>query len=198
MEFLFDTTNIITTYGYIGIFIIIFLESGIFFLLPGDSLIFTAGLMAPVVHFNIVWLTFLVFISAFTGGLVGYYIGTKIEHLRTYNFFRKILKQEHIDKTHAFFEKHGLSSMILSRFMPVIRTFLPIVAGIARMKYSDFLKYSFLGALIWSTSFTLGGYYLGRIFPQLEHYLIYVISIIVILSILPGIIHLVREKYKSR
>ncbi|MFA5999801.1 MAG: DedA family protein [Candidatus Paceibacterota bacterium] len=198
MHALFDTTQIITTYGYIGIFIVVFLESGIFFLLPGDSLIFTAGLMAPVVHFNIVLLTLLVFLSAFLGGIVGYYIGTKIEHLRTYAFFRRILKQEHIDKAHAFFEKHGLSSMILSRFMPVVRTFLPIVAGIARMKYADFLKYSFFGALIWSTSFTLGGYYLGKIFPQLEYYLIYVISIIVILSILPGVIHLIREKYKSR
>jgi membrane-associated protein len=151
-----------------------------------------------VVHFNIVFLTFFVFLSAFLGGIVGYYIGEKIEHLRTYAFLRKILKQEHIDKAHVFFEKYGLSSMILSRFMPVVRTFLPIVAGIARMKYSDFLKYSFLGALIWSTSFTLGGYYLGKIFPQLEYYLIYVISVIVILSILPGVIHLWREKRKSQ
>ncbi len=198
MFHLFDVNNLITTYGYWGIFVVIFLESGIFFLLPGDSLIFTAGLLAPVLHFNIVWLTFLVFLSAFTGGLVGYYIGTKIEHLRTYSFFRKILKQEHLDKAHEFFEKHGLSSMILSRFMPVVRTFLPIVAGMARMKYSDFLKYGALGAFIWSVSFTLGGYYLGKIFPQLEYYLIYVISAIVILSILPGVIHLWREKRKTQ
>ena len=198
MNALFDTTQIITTYGYLGIFVVVFLESGIFFLLPGDSLIFTAGLMAPIVHFNIILLTFLVFLSAFTGGLVGYYIGTKIEHLRTYSFFRKILKQEYIDEAHLFFEKHGLSSMILSRFMPVVRTFLPIVAGIARMKYSDFLKYGALGAFVWSVSFTLGGYYLGKIFPQLEFYLVYVISIIVVLSILPGIIHLWRRKQNSQ
>lgn len=198
MTHLFDTVNIITTYGYLGIFIIVFLESGVFFLLPGDSLIFTAGLLAPTLGFNVVFLTFLVFFSAFTGGIAGYYIGERIDYLRKYKFFQKFIKQEHIDKAHLFFEKYGLSSMILSRFLPVVRTFLPIFAGIARMKYSDFIKYSFLGALIWSMFFVLGGYFLGQIFPKLQEYLLIVVSVIVLLSISPGIYHLIRAKYKSR
>src|SRR3989338_3691437 len=153
MPQLFDITNIITTYGQLGIFIIIFLESGIFFPLPGDSLIFTAGLLAPILNFNIIFLTLLVFVAAFGGGIVGYYIGIKLEHLKRYAFFRKIFKQEYIDGAHNFLEKHGLSAMILSRFVPIIRTFLPIVAGIAHMEYSSFIRYSFLGAFIWSLAF---------------------------------------------
>jgi len=194
MPQLFDITNIITNYGQLGIFIIVFLESGIFFPLPGDSLIFTAGLLAPVLHFNIIFLTSLVFVAAFGGGIVGYYIGTKLELLKRHAFFTKIFKQEYIDEAHDFLEKHGLSAMILSRFVPIVRTFLPIVAGIAHMKYSSFIRYSFFGALIWSISFVLSGYYLGQIFPQIHDYLIYVILLVIFLSILPGIIHYFRRK----
>lgn len=194
MAHFFDITYLITHYGYLGILVIVFLESGIFFPLPGDSLIFTAGLLAPVLGFNIIFLTLLVFLAAFSGGLVGYYLGTKIEHLHRYAFFRKILKKERIDKAHIFFQKYGLSAMILSRFIPVARTFTPIVAGIADMKYSDFVNYSFLGSLIWSAVFTLSGYFLGRVFPQMLDYLLYVIIIVVFLSILPLIFHLFEQK----
>ena len=194
MPHLFDVTQLITTYGQLGIFIIVFLESGIFFPLPGDSLIFTAGLLAPVFHFNIIFLTLLVFVAAFGGGVVGYYIGTKLEQLKHFIFFRKIFKQEYINEAHNFLEKHGLSAMILSRFVPIVRTFLPIVAGIAHMEYSSFIRYSFLGAFIWSLVFVLSGYYLGQIFPQIHDYLIYVILLVIFLSILPGIVHYFRRK----
>lgn len=197
MLHLFDVTNLIATYGYVGIFITIFLESGIFFPLPGDSLIFTAGLLAPMFGFNIVGLTLLVFIAAFTGGLVGYYIGTKLEHLHQYKYFRKIIKREHLDKAHSFFEKHGLSSILLSRFVPIVRTFLPIVAGMARMKYSSFLRFSLLGSFVWSAVFVLGGYFLGRVFPYLQDYLLYVVTIVVILSILPGVYEYWRAKRRA-
>ncbi|MFA6520318.1 MAG: DedA family protein [Candidatus Paceibacterota bacterium] len=191
---IFNITEIITTYGYVGILVIVFLESGIFFPLPGDSLIFTAGLLAPILNYNVFLLTLLIFIAAFTGGVVGYYIGTKLDFLYRYEFCRKILKKKYMDDAHAFLEKHGLFAMILSRFIPVVRTFLPIVAGMVRMKYSDFLRYSFIGAFVWSTSFTLGGYYLGKSFPQIKDYLLLVIVIIVIISILPGVYHYFHSK----
>jgi membrane-associated protein len=197
MAELFNLTYLITTYGYAGIFLIVFLESGIFFPLPGDSLIFTAGLMAPVLGFNIVFLAILVFVAAFTGGLAGYYIGTKLDFLYQYKFFRKIFKKKYTDEAHAFLEKHGLLALILSRFIPVVRTFLPIVAGMVRMDYKDFVRYSLLGSAVWSATFVFGGYFLGRSFPELEHYLVYVITIIVFLSILPGIIHFLRAKRKK-
>ena len=196
MTNLFNIPHIIITYGYLGILIIVFLESGIFFPLPGDSLIFTAGLLAPMLHFNIVLLTLFIFLSAFLGGLVGYYIGTKIEYLYRYAFFRKILRREYIDNAHVFFEKHGLSAILLSRFIPVVRTFMPIVAGMAKMKYSEFVRYSLLGSFIWSVVFTLGGYFLGQSFPQIQNYLLYVIIIIVVLSILPGIFEIIRKRKK--
>ena len=189
MLHLFDVTYLISTYGYAGIFLIVFFESGIFFPLPGDSLIFTAGLLAPLFGFNVMFLTFLIFFAAFVGGLAGYYIGHKIEYLHRFTFFRKILKKEYIDKAHAFFEKHGLSSLLLSRFIPVVRTFLPIVAGIAHMKYSSFVRYSLLGSFVWSAAFVLGAYFLGRAFPKLENYLLLVVTTIVFLSILPGFYH---------
>lgn len=194
MTSFFDVHYLISTYGYIGIFVIVFLESGIFFPLPGDSLIFTAGLLAPVLHFNIIFLALLVFLAAFLGGIVGYYIGTKLDFLYRYPFFRKTFKKKYTDEAHAFLERHGLSAMVLSRFMPVIRTFLPIVAGMVRMKYSDFLKFSFLGALIWSIAFVLGGYFLGQTFPQLDNYLVLVITIIVLLSFFPAVIHFLNAK----
>src|SRR5260221_8204097 len=111
MNQLLDIHYLLITYGYLGILIIVFLESGIFFPLPGDSLIFTAGLLAPMLHFNIVFLIFLVFLAAFLGGIAGYYIGTKLEFLYHYSFFRKVLKKKYIDHAQAFFQKHGFRAM---------------------------------------------------------------------------------------
>lgn len=197
MHNLFDLTYLITNYGYIGILIIVFLESGVFFPLPGDSLLFTAGLLAPTLGFNVALLAFLVFLAAFFGGIVGYYIGTKLDFLHQYSFFRKIFKKKYTDDAHKFLEKHGLSAMLLSRFIPVVRTFLPIVAGMVRMNYFDFLKYSLLGSAVWSTTFIFGGYFLGRSFPQIQNYLLYVIIIIVLLSILPGLKHFLKKRKKE-
>lgn len=194
MNHLFDLTYLITHYGYIGILVIVFLESGVFFPLPGDSLLFTAGLLAPKLGFSIFILVILVWMAAFLGGIVGYYIGTKLDFLYQYPFFKKIFKKKYTDDAHKFLEKHGLSAMILSRFIPVVRTFLPIVAGMVKMKYSDFINYSLIGSFIWSASFIFGGYFLGQSFPQIQNYLPYVIVIIVLLSILPGLMHLVKSK----
>ena len=194
MENLFNLTYLITHFGYIGILVIVFLESGVFFPLPGDSLLFTAGLLAPKLGYNIFLLVILVWMAAFLGGVVGYYIGTKLDFLYKYPFFRKIFKKKYTDEAHVFLEKHGLSSMILSRFIPVVRTFLPIVAGMVRMKYSDFINYSLIGSFIWSAAFIFAGYFLGEVFPQIQNYLPYVIVIIVLLSILPGLKHLVKSK----
>ncbi len=194
MEHIFDLTYLVTQYGYIGILIIVFLESGVFFPLPGDSLLFTAGLLAPKLGYNVFLLVIAVWIFAFLGGVVGYYIGTKLDFLYKYSFFRKIFKKKYTDEAHKFLEKHGLSAMILSRFIPVVRTFLPIVAGMVRMKYSDFINYSLIGSFVWSATFIFGGYFLGKVFPQIQNYLHFVVIIIVLLSILPGLKHLVKSK----
>lgn len=194
---LFDITHIITTYGYLGIFIIVFLESGIFFALPGDTLLFTAGLLVSVLNLNIFILIALIFIATFLGGIIGYEIGINLERLKEFSFFRKILKKEYIDSTHKFFDKHGKFTIIFSRFIVIARTFVPIVAGIAHMQYSSFIKYSFIGSLLWSTSVTLLGYFLGQIFPHIKDYMSLIIILIVIGSILPIIFEIIEERKKS-
>ncbi len=194
MNHLFDIPYLVTHFGYIGIIIIVFLESGVFFPLPGDSLIFTAGLLAPRMGFSIITLVIIIFLAAFLGGMVGYYIGTKLDFLYKYPLFKRIFKKKYTDEAHIFLEKHGLSAMIMGRFVPVVRTFLPIVAGMVRMNYSKFLRYNALGAFVWSAVFVLGGYFLGRSFPQIQHYMLYVVIIIVLLSLVPGLGHLVKKK----
>ncbi len=185
MTQIFDIPHIISTYGYVGIFIIVFFESGIFFALPGDSLLFTAGLLASVLSLDIAFLIPLIFVSTFLGGIVGYEIGVNLERLRKFSFFRRIFKDTYIEKTHEFFDKHGSFTVIFSRFVPIVRTFVPIVAGIVRMRYGVFIKYSLISSFLWSTTVTLLGYFLGQIFPHIKNYMSWIIILIIIASILP-------------
>src|SRR3989338_8558057 len=189
MTQLFDVSSIITTYGYLGIFIIVFLESGIFFALPGDSLLFTAGLFASTFGLNIYFLIPIIFFSTFLGGIIGYEIGVNLEKLRNFTFFRKILKKEHIEKANKFFNEHGKFAITFSRF-------IPIVAGVAHMKYSLFMKYSIIGSLLWSTTVTLLGYFLGQVFPHLKNYLSWILILIVFISIIPVVFEITEERKK--
>ena len=135
MLHIFDIPYVLETYGYVGIFVIVFLESGILFTLPGDSLLFTAGLMVALLDLRLHILIPLIFIATFLGGVLGYEVGVNLEKLHNYSFFRKILKRENIDKTHKFFDKYGKFTVIISRFVPLGRTLVPIVAGIALLHY---------------------------------------------------------------
>jgi membrane-associated protein len=194
MTHFFDITYFITNYGYFGIFIIIFLESGLFFALPGDSLLFTAGLLATVFGFNLPLLIIIICLATFLGGLAGYEIGTYLEKLRKFSFFRLILKQEHIDKAHRFFAKYGKFAIICSRFVPIIRTFTPIVAGIARVPYRFFIKYNLISSILWSTLITLVGYFLGRVFPIITNYLWVVTILVVLISLIPILVQMAKKK----
>jgi membrane-associated protein len=198
MTHLFDITYLITTYGYLGIFIIVFLESGILFALPGDSLLFTAGLFASVYSFNLFFLIMLISVATFFGGAVGYEIGVYLEKLKKFSFFKVILKQEHIDKAHKFFNKYGKVAIVFSRFVPIVRTFTPIVAGIARVPYKFFTKYSLIGSILWSTIVTLVGYFLGRAFPIIKDYLWVIAVLVVLVSLLPIIFEIMRNRKKGK
>jgi len=191
---LFNIEYLLTTYGYIGIFIIVFLESGIFFALPGDSLLFTAGLLATGAGLSLPVLVPIIFVATLLGGFAGYIIGMYIEKLNKYAFFRKILKPEYILKAEVFFVEHGKAAVVLSRFVPIIRTFAPIVAGIARMKKSVFIRYSIISSILWSTIVTLLGFFLGRAFPQIKDYLSYFIIGIILVSLIPVIIEWFRKR----
>jgi membrane-associated protein len=195
---IFDIPHIITTYGYLGIFVIVFLESGIFFPLPGDSLLFAAGLFAGAFGLNIFALIGLSFVATFLGSLAGYEIGKHLVKLHNYSFFRKILSQKHIDSAHEFFEKHGKFAITFCRFVPIVRTFVPIVAGVAKMHYMSFIKYNFLGSLFWSSVVTSLGFFLGDIFPGIKNYL-WVVSLIVIsISVVPILWGLIAKRMQKR
>ena len=190
---LFNIPYLLITYGYAGIFSIVFLESGIFFALPGDSLLFTAGLLASTTYLKLYILIPIIFVGTFLGGIVGYYVGVHIHRLRKYSLFKKILKEEHIEKAHEFFMKYGKGAIIFSRFIPILRTFMPIAAGVAHMEYKSFLKYSLIGPFVWSTSVTLVGYFLGQVLPKIKDYMTWVVIIVVLLSVLPAVVEMLRK-----
>lgn len=185
---IFDIPNLISTYGYAGISLIVFLESGIFFALPGDSLLFTAGILASTNLISIFLLVPVIFISTFLGSIVGYHIGIYLHFLEKYRFFRRFFKKEHIDKARIFFEKHGKITMLISRFVPIVRTFVPIVAGVAKVNYALFLKWNILGSFLWANIMTLMGYFLGRALPQVLDYAHYFIIGVVLISFIPFLI----------
>ena len=191
---LFDITYLLTTYGYLGIFIVIFLESGLLFALPGDSLLFTSGLLVAVLGLKLPILIAVIFLATFLGGLAGYEIGTYIEKLRKFSFFRLILKEKYINEAHNFFMKYGKMAIIFSRFVPIIRTFTPIVAGIANVPYKFFVKYSLISSIAWATTMTLIGYFLGKLFPVIKNYLWVVAILVVLVSLVPILIQVLKER----
>lgn len=185
----FDLKQIIESIGYVGLFAIVFAESGLFFgfFLPGDSLLVTAGLLATQGYFNILVLIPLLIIAAVGGDTAGYWTGNKFGR----RFFSKgkesfLRNKDHIDTASQFYEKHGKKTIILARFLPYIRTFAPIVAGIGDMKYSTFITYNIIGGVTWVCSMLLIGYFLGKVIPDVDHYLLPIIVLIVLVSFMPS------------
>lgn len=191
-----DLKAIIEAAGYLGIFAIVFTESGLLFgfFLPGDSLLFTAGFLASQGYFNIAILASGCFIAAVAGDSVGYYIGHKfgrrLFHKKDSLFFHK----DHLAKAESFYEKHGGKTIIIARFMPFIRTFAPVVAGIAQMHYPSFLMYNVVGGVLWAIGLTCAGYFLGNLIPDVDKYLLPIIGAILLISIGPGIYHALQSK----
>lgn len=194
MHHFFSIKHLLVHYGYLGIFVVVFLESGVLFALPGDSLLFTAGLFASAFRLNMFVLVPVIFIATFLGGLTGYEIGSQLERLNKYRFFKKFIKYEYIQKAHQFFDTHGRLAIVFSRFVPIVRTFTPIAAGVAKMHYNKFLQYSVIGSFLWSTTVTMLGYFLGRRFPIVKDYLFVITILIIIVSITPFL----WEFYNSR
>lgn len=194
--------TIIQSYGtwtYAILFLIIFCETGLIVtpILPGDSLLFAAGSFAALGSLDPVWLFGLLTIAAILGDAVnyrvGHYIGPKVFHLED----SRIFKKEYLERTHRFYEKHGGKTIIIARFMPIIRTYAPFVAGVGSMKYTSFFAYNVVGAILWVGIFVFGGFLFGNI-PAVKNNFTLVILIIIFLSILPGIIAFLRHNYKKR
>jgi membrane-associated protein len=192
----FDLSQIIQTIGYIGVFGVVFVESGLLvgFFLPGDSLLFTAGFLASQGFFNIALLIAGCFVAAVAGDSVGFLIGSrygkKLFDKQESTFF----KRSHLVKANDFYSKHGGKTIVLARFMPLVRTFAPVVAGMAEMKYSSFLFYNIFGGALWAIGITLAGYYLGSLIPDVDKFLLPIIFVIVFVSVLPGLFHILKEE----
>lgn len=193
-----DLPLLIKTIGYLGVFLIIFAESGLFFgfFLPGDSLLFTAGLLASQGYFNIVILVLLTTFAAIAGDQIGYLFGKKIGP-RIFNREDSFLfKKKYITDAENFYQKHGKKAIVLARFIPVVRTFIPILAGVGKMHYTTFISYNIIGALIWAAGITLLGYFLGQQIPDIDAYLIPILLLIVFVSMLPTLFSFIYSKIK--
>lgn len=195
MPFLHDLPELITTVGYIGIFSIVFAESGLFFgfFLPGDSLLFTAGFLASQAILDIKILVPLVVIGAIGGDQVGYWMGGAFGRWLMSRKESFLFSKHNMERAQEFYEKHGGKALILARFVPAVRTFVPIAAGMARMNYKKFVTYNFVGGLLWGAGMTLSGYYLGRAIPDVDKYLLPIIIAIIIASVLPGLWHMRKD-----
>ena len=198
----FDLPHLIQSLGYFGVWAIVFAESGLLvgFFLPGDSLLFTAGFLAsqPVTGIDIRVLIFGCFVCAVLGDNVGYATGHRFGR----RLFQKedswLFHKKHLVTAQKFYEKHGKKAIVLARFMPIVRTFAPIVAGIGSMHYRTFMSYNLIGGLLWTVGITLLGYYLGQVIPDVDKYLLPIVLLIIVISIAPSIIHLIQENRASR
>ena len=202
LHFLRDPRALVQAAGYVGLTAIIFTETGLLvgFFLPGDSLLVTAGLLASQPEFGLnVWLMGIILsIAAILGDTVGYHIG-KATGPRIFTredslFFNR----KHLIRAHEFYERHGGKTIVLARFMPIVRTFAPVVAGVADMRYRDFISYNIFGGILWVWSMLLTGYFLGRLVPGIDRHIEKIIILVVFLSILPGIISWLRERRAAK
>jgi membrane-associated protein len=191
--------EIIVWGGYVGLFAIIFSETGLLvgFFLPGDSLLVTAGLFAARGELDIVLLNVLLIIAAITGDAVGYLIGLRAGHALFNRPQSRWFRRDHLLKTKEFYDKYGGITIIMARFMPFARTFAPVVAGVAEMPYRRFALFNFTGGILWIMSMTLIGYFLAKTFPGIEKNIEYVIAVVIFLSILPIIIKYIQHKRKN-
>lgn len=194
-------SDIIGTYGtatYIILFAIIFIETGLIVMpfLPGDSLLFVAGYFAAKGDLNIFLLAILLFIAAFLGDTVNYSIG-KFLGSRVLKMNLPFVKQEYFDKTNQFYDKYGSKTIIFARFIPIVRTFAPFVAGVGAMRYQTFITYNIIGGFVWVVALLAAGYYFGEI-PIVKKNFELVIFGIIFLSILPPIIEVARERFKKK
>jgi len=184
---LLDPLILLKTLGYVGLFAIVFAESGLFFgfFFPGDSLLFTAGLLAALHVLSLPALLVLVPLAAILGDSAGYafgrWVGPRLFTKEDSFFFNR----KHIERSEEFYQTYGARALVLARFVPVVRTFVPIVAGVGRMAYSTFIVFNSIGGLLWGVSITLLGYFLGNTFPATEQYLTPILVLIVFVSILP-------------
>ena len=190
-----DLVELIRAVGYLGIFAIVFSESGLLIgvLFPGDSLLFTAGFLASQGHLYLPTLAATCVIAAIAGDAVGYAFGKKVGRKLFERPDSRYFRREHLLAAERFYERYGAKAIVLARFLPIVRTFAPIVAGVGLMRYRRFAIYNALGALLWGGGVTTAGYALGQAIPDIDRYLVPAILAIILVSTLPTLVHLYRS-----
>lgn len=184
---------------YFILFVIVFCETGLVVtpFLPGDSLIFATGALAATGSLDLTTLLIILCVAAVAGDTINYEIGHLLRNNVASNEKMRFIKRDHLDRTHEFFEKHGVKTIIIARFVPIIRTFAPFVAGVGTMPYPTFLSYNVIGGVGWVTAFLLGGYFFGNL-PVVKDNFSFVIIGIIFVSLLPGIISFIQSKRASK
>ncbi|MFD6415561.1 DedA family protein, partial [Streptomyces sp. NPDC060194] len=196
-----DPDYLIQTFGLIGVLVIVFAESGLLigFFLPGDSLLFTTGLLVTTNKLDTpLWLVCtLIVLAAVAGDQVGYLFGRKVGPALFKRPDSRLFKQENVEKAHVFFEKHGPKSLILARFVPIVRTFTPIIAGVSRMNYRSFVVFNIIGGVLWGAGVTLLGAALGQIDFVHEH-IEMILIMIVLISVVPIVVEVLRARSQAK
>jgi membrane-associated protein len=185
--------------GYVVLVAIVFTETGLLvgFFLPGDSLLITAGLVAATGHLNIWWLNGLLIVAAVAGDSVGYAIGWRAGPRLFTRPKSRLFNPRHVERTRAFYARHGAKTIVIARFVPIIRTFAPVVAGVGQMEYRRFVLYNVAGGVAWVTSMTWAGYALGQAVPNIGDHIHVVVAIVIVLSLIPIVIEVLRERRRS-
>jgi membrane-associated protein len=199
---LLEIVNDYKTWTYLILFLIIFVETGVVVMpfLPGDSLLFAAGMLAAQPNELNVWLMIaILLVAAVSGDSLNYAIGKRfgMQMTKFKLFGKQVIKDEQIQKTHTFYEKYGSKTIVIARFVPIVRTLAPFVGGIGRMHYGTFITYNVIGAILWVVGITLAGYFLGNI-PIIRDNFSKVVLLIILLSVLPIVFEVLKEKFKSK
>jgi len=184
--------------GYLLLVGIVFTETGLLvgFFLPGDSLLITAGLLAGMGSLNIWWLNGLVIAAAILGDSTGYAIGTRLGPRIFTRPKSMLFNPKHVQRTQRFYEKYGAKTIVIARFVPIIRTFAPVLAGVGSMRYRRFLTYNVAGGIGWVVSMTLAGYLLGQTVPNISKHIHELVIVIIVLSVIPIAVEVYRERRK--
>jgi len=197
---IYDVEGLVRVGGLMALIVIVFAETGLLigFFLPGDSLLVTAGLFAVSGHLELWSLFLFVSLAAIVGDAVGYYIGVRTGPRIFSRDDSLLFHKKHLITTQEFYNRHGGITIVLARFMPILRTFAPVVAGVGSMQYSRFALYNVLGGIGWVVSMTSIGYFLGKTIPDIDRYIHVVIAIVILLSLVPGIVTFVRTSRRAR
>lgn len=196
---MFDLPTLLHTVSYAGIFAILFAESGLLIglVLPGDSLLITAGLLSAQGSLSIFGVIIAAVLGAVLGDTTGFWIGRRLGPAVFRKPESRFFKPAYVERAHGYFEHYGISTLVIARFVPVVRTFVPTMAGVGEMHYPNFLLYNVIGGILWGAGIPVAGFYLGRLIPNLDRYVLLVVGLVFVLSLIPLGLELRKQRRAS-